>query len=144
MLGFFKTGDSGVIDRTVEIDKAYIEQIFNDTDRLWDHISAINPEAVSQNRSGTFFIVKFNCASGGYCAEFYLIGFAGNHPVPPRKLGAHYADADFEQTFDYRMRGDSAVDVTTINYDESGKVKDSADVRFPLRIQKDSLAAPSP
>ena len=142
MLRYFRTNDSGVVDPNAEIDKDYIIKIFNDTDRLWDHISSINPVAVTRNPFGTFFIVQLNCAAGGVCKEFYLIGFAHDQPLPPEPIGSNLADADFLKTFDYHIAGDSAIVVTTENYDESSKRTDSSVIRYPLRIQKSRLVVP--
>jgi len=109
----------------------------------WDGISAIHPIDMTQNRYGAFFILQLNCSAGGQCEEFYLLGFnTGGHPVPPESIGGLMADADFLQTFDYRIAGDTTIVVNTKNYDGDETLKDSSVIRYPLVIQLDSLVAP--
>jgi len=142
MLRYFQANDSGAVDPKAEIDKDYIVKIFNDTDRLWSHISSVNPVAVTRNQFGTFFVVQLNCASGGVCKEFYLIGFTHDLPAPPEPIGSNMADVDFERTFDYRIVGDSGIVVTTKNYNDANKLKDSSVIYYPLRMQKNRLVVP--
>lgn len=142
MLRYFQPADSSGVITQVEIDKDYIIKLFHGSDMLWSHISAVSSVTFTRNRFGTFFIVKLHCGSGGFCEEFYLIGFNGDRPTPPVEVGANMGDEGFEQIIDHQFLGDSALLVRTKEYDESEKLKDSSVVRYPLRIEGDSLVAP--
>jgi hypothetical protein len=93
------------------------------------------PLQMIENRSGCFFILRENCASGGDCAYYWLLLFSKNGQiVSHRQLGELTAEEDEVTRFSYKLIGDTALVTKEVdNQIEKGKI-DSTIKRIRLTL----------